>query len=687
MGSFSNLFGKFKLLDFMSKEIRLNIDGANTVNTYVGSFFGVVYLFGVLGIAILSLQEYIKNDNPTTYSETFLTSTAPTMNFFKQNFVPYFIGYSGADNAYVSSSQLLDFMSIQVYLAKEDITLNSDQSINTDIITTSSFNVAPCNTLTPNQLSAYGYINKSSSDYNKLMNFGLCIQTNSSFQISGLASDNSHQFLNIQFSPCTSGASCVGLSKLEQLSIFFINPVAVLNATKKLDPLIFVPYSELVYSIVPTIQQNQIFNMKANKIIDFTDTDTFVAAWIVRKAYFDVRERLTTFKVRDHNPATPVIGCSTANIYPGGDGTCAPYYSFVFKPTGTLETVRRKYITFFDTVGTVGGIKEILFAVLVAMYAWYSEKASNEHICRRVFPFIDQYQEEVKKSAQANPTTPTSEVQVSGGSFCRKKKGPKPMMAYALESVKNRMDLVNIIRELNNLKALTLIILSKRQANLVPWLEFSMSYAASQKEASQEIFPYKSLMQEIDAVKEELTKDKSAQNNDGWEFTSPAKNKIEELVQPPFDQLILSYLEKLPCSSKIAHNDSGQFLKNNSGTGILHPAGDNHSKAELLTPSPMPDKLRLKALEANKPGAKDSLDKEPKPTGITPLDYAPRSLDEHGVSREMRPVQAPAPSILLQHEANLPPQVPNEKEQVELQNLQAKEQQLRDIIRSRNNQN
>ena len=628
MGSFSNLFGKFKLLDFMSKEIRLNIDGANTVHSYSGSIFTLVYLFVLCGVLTFAGRNYFKNDNPTTYSETYVGTDSPRMNMHEQQFVPWIYAndpYTG----FIPPNNLSNYIYLEVtlfYQGKFPLpngTLNSTTK-------TIYFDTAPCSNLTADEFQAYNYINHSNPLYSRMMKYGLCIRSNSSLQIFGLISSSETQYLQYSIKPCVQAegaTNCMDQDHIEAMYFYLVTPSSNMDLANKTNPLQFLPNANNAMYLIPTMVQWQTVSMKKNLLYDYMDSD-IIPAWYQKGSFYDIREMTNSFIVRDRNMTNSSITCLPSSVGPNGDGSCAQYYVFYFRPTATVQVVRRKYITIFDTFSMIGGINDSAFTILLLIYTWYNSRTRDDYIISRIFPFLgelDKEHPEVSKTIAHSDGSAkegrcarfqTALWHFFGAITCSKKYKNKPLRDLALESIYSNLDVIHFIRELHNLKALTMLFLKPRQLKLVPWLEFSKRYMVKQDQINQETMSYKALIDEIEKMKpknlhlSEIKPLKPSLSSDvSYVPRSPltsnmkrlsirpgmsldeihdetmGENKVlEEFIQGPFDNLVCQFLQNIPGPhlQKFEGEESPLSLIHKSKNAVLPIVVNNKKRSKII---------------------------------------------------------------------------------------------------------
>ena len=478
---------KLKLLDLMAREVRLNVDGQQIVRTWFGFSFSFLYVGVIIAAAVFIFQNYARNDNPTTYTETLVGTVAPGMNLFTAANLPFI--YAFDKEKPIAADQLKNYFTINFYVLIQKTVVNANGTISTET-SFLEYSDVPCSQLTADQRKGYAYMTESEFTYTRMMQNGICVAANDTLEIVGEKSDLLVKRFYIEMYPCTQGASCANISTM--LGTYFYMVTSSPNAvpSSKDNPVIFAPKISIAHFILPNIKQITENRMQLSKIMDYTDKN-FVPQWSTRKTYLDDLDFVTAQNVRDTNYVNPKITCVSTN-----DADCEAYYREIYISTPFVETRYRKYSTILDSFGTIGGISSVLMGVLRLIYSFYEFRVLQSDLVARLFKSKQLNKFHLLHEGESREAREEKEARKSRFrrlNCCRKKtsdeKETEHRRQLALGSINSSMNIVNIVRELQCLRAVCHMIFTPQQLSIIPWLELSENYVKDQEN---------SVIQEID---------------------------------------------------------------------------------------------------------------------------------------------------------------------------------------------
>ena len=500
MGSFSNLFGKFKLLDFMSKEIRLNIDGHHYLRTWLGFGLSLIYLGAMVTTLVIVFNNYFKNDNPTTYSETYVGTDAPTMDLKQDSFLPFIYAFDSSATP-IPADSLKNYFTFSFYVFVQNTTLNPDGSVNQtfDFI---DFEVLPCSNLTQEQWKGYSYMKPNDLAYARMMSNGICIGSNRSVDIVGEKTDNIFKRLYVEVYPCTQGASCVNLTELTSMYYLLVTPISNTKPKNKYQPVEFSADISAPHWILPNIMQSSENKLQVNQVMDYTDVK-FLPQWVTRQTYIDIEDTIISQRSRSLNFTNPKITCDS--IY---DDDCLVYFRSIYLSSPKLQIRYRKYVTLLDSFGTIGGINALLMGFLGIIYTFYEFKILQNNLADRLFKTAQFQKLVLKKSPSGLKYTPVEQGSVRSylqRMNCFRKKTEQEIeqqkvRQLALGSINSNMGIESILRELQYVRALCHMMFTPEQLSIIPWLELSDAYLKQQNSMRTEVIDYEHLVNYVEVI-------------------------------------------------------------------------------------------------------------------------------------------------------------------------------------------
>ena len=504
MGSLSKRWFDLRNLDMMSKELNLHIQGSASVNTYVGVMLTVIYFFFMLAVTGYEFARYFAADGPTIFSETYLHPNTVQVNLTEQNLLPFMIAYNG--NQLILSQDIEEYVHIEVVQEKWITTVDANTGMPNLTLEEAYFPAVPCSSLTEQERSYYSYVSMEASTYRHFRVNGVCVKANDSLLISGMTTDPVAIDINYKIKPCILGALCKPYEVVQNFNFYLAFPKTILNLANYKKPKKLTSNLDVIYYLVPKTVQILTQNIGPSSIQDYEDGQTLLPRWGEKEFYFDIKD--TKFTLSERNESQ--IVCNSSQVGPNGDGSCISYVEFILQCSQQYHSIKRSYQTLFYTFGVIGGVHNAIFLSLFILYSWYNDKVKNELLIDKVYPFLKKLEKEGDSSgASSSENKPTEAKTTSNNSsaipldsplqaklskpvlvkesilktilrkLCSRKKETRKQKYHklALESIESNLDIINIIKELNNLKFLTAILLDSRQCEVFPILHFAQALA------------------------------------------------------------------------------------------------------------------------------------------------------------------------------------------------------------------
>ena len=206
--------------------------------------------------------------------------------------------------------------------------------------------------------------------------------------------------------------------------------------------------------------------LKPNEMIDYRG---FFPTWTASAKIFDIKD--TFFNVADRPTASTT--CAPADIK--DVEKCPSYLEYIIQSSGHLMVVNRKYKTLSETFGELGGVNSVVLMVFLIGYLIYNIQIRKQVLLDQVYRGLIHAAEANRRSRDKNETDGT-------GRFCCSKKTKDEQYIHELKNAASRnimqsLDVINIVREINNLKLLTTYLLSDHHILLSPVLSVKMDTA------------------------------------------------------------------------------------------------------------------------------------------------------------------------------------------------------------------
>src|SRR3990167_1668079 len=139
--------------------------------------------------------------------------------------------------------------------------------------------------------------------------------------------------------------------------------------------------------------------------------------------------------------------------------TCIPYMSFFYGSSGLKTEITRTYKTIMRTLSEIGGMNSIAFIIFYYCSLLFAYFTKRENFVKMIFPFIysKEFQDKVSEESKDDKGA------FSAALF---KENMHRIKDEAYNSIVRCLDVLNIVREMNNLKILTHIMMNKHHRNI-----------------------------------------------------------------------------------------------------------------------------------------------------------------------------------------------------------------------------
>ena len=473
----TQLVQRVKSLDFMTPPVQLNIGGKVGVQTLFGVAMTVCYSASVIVFSYVFLLSFISTESPTVTSETAQSDINPTIDLVKASMFPViYVSMSNLYNippAQVPSFFTMFYTKIRLY---QQTAPNGTVTLN---VFYQQMKVIPCSTALQNETIAATYQPFNSSpffrDYAKL--FGFCVQFNETESyISGAGQQTTADITALQFYPCSlaNTSLCAPLQQLRAIGILVTLPQPSLNLSNYEDPIKFSLSADNLFFINEGATQKY---YEKFMITEIYDESRYFFQQTLRTNITSIEKVVANSKGRD---ATQ-LSCSLASF-----STCTPYLEFQFISGASKTKYYRSYRTISQLLSQIGGINNMTLIIFVYINLIYNYYAKKILLVDRVFKFFKE-----AKTVDGNPPKepePNDSFQKIGdqSSFDKPKttlinplenldkRTLKMLKEEAYEVIMKNLDVITIVREINNLKVLTHLLFKNYQQKLMPIISLNI---------------------------------------------------------------------------------------------------------------------------------------------------------------------------------------------------------------------
>ena len=417
----------FASLDQLAPEIGLNIAGASSIKTKVGAALSLAYLGAFFWLCVWILSEFFSTNNPNLSVEVSSSNNYPRIDMLADRHVPVLFFYRDL-SVNLNGKDVLRYVTVRSKFTSYIQRLDGQGQPVTEVLE-QSFDYVPCSQL-GDQAKVRRMVTSDSSYLNKLVgDFGLCIDDRGQeLFIQGTGSDAHFRANNLEIYPCSLGPDCLATSPeiLARISFVLSKPVPNLNLSNLERPVSYYSSFDDLYNLNPATGQRINLKLMASEIYD---DKGFLTRESLRVAYTENERVLSNQRYRSASQ----LSCTPEEI---GSGACVYLFSLEFVSGGTVKKTTRFYKGVVETIGDIGGCKEIVYFVFFAVYSCYHRRATREILLQKVYSLAPQ----------------------TGSKECDQ--------VFAV--IEDSLDVVTICQQLNVLKFVAKYLLGDRHRQLAP---------------------------------------------------------------------------------------------------------------------------------------------------------------------------------------------------------------------------
>lgn len=501
--------------DMLAPEITLRLAGRRGIRTCFGVAMTVGYLLSLAVFSVIIVLTYFDTSSPTVVQETAELEKNHRVNLGQSNLLP--VVYLYLDELFnikpedAPSYFTIKFskMELRTVFLPDGSTTIKNSKIDMDVI--------PCSQLKREYPELYVYYASYEDDplYKKLgLSYGLCIKPilNETL-ISGGGSETDMDMLLFQVFPCSLSdtSQCKSLALAKRIAVAWALPVASLNMSNFEVPQKPTLAVENFYYINENVKQKfQPRAMLTDILDDQQSLNNKFAGRSIRTSYFSIDRGMTTSNSRGRNPAQ--ITCSALEVK---TLACHSYLQFEFMSSARKATIIRVYKSITRTLSEIGGINSFAFLLFYYVNHLYCSYAKKRILVNKVFSFFEESDALQKNKSRATRSSRKvlQDTTKAAGSFDNSKKQAQPdgltgaeqrsslqqhresadilehldrktveaLRAEAYSMIEESLDVVSIVREINQLKVLVHLLLKDYHVKLTPLMALQIHVRRSSR--------------------------------------------------------------------------------------------------------------------------------------------------------------------------------------------------------------
>ena len=387
----------FVSLDMLAPPIELSIGGQKSYRTKFGGILTVCLLGCLTTAVVFILKHSLRNDIPISYSENTNGRDYPTYNLADSNHIPVLAFYANETETMTTDMFPKYFTADCMHVTWGGSTDAAGNYMMTRDV--KLFPVKPCKDLTPQEKRYLNYADRSSTFVTLIEDSGMCVVPDENFWISGKNSDDVFVELVFRLRPCSLSSGCVNYTQISKVNFYLGLPTTNIDLTNYENPYSQSLTADDLYYVNPTINQMLRFSMRT---VDIWDLSTLLATWMPKLTFTEIaRSFFTSTDRRSNNLHCPP---ELVNLIDDRE-ECQSYIQFNFQSSGGRTKIKRRYKSYTEIFGEIGGVKELLIMGFAFLYVWPNKQSFKKFVSKELASMSDHT---IKKpeDGDALPQTP-----------------------------------------------------------------------------------------------------------------------------------------------------------------------------------------------------------------------------------------------------------------------------------------
>lgn len=479
------LFRAVRFFDVLAPPVTLNIGGHQSLKTVGGGLVSILYLGVVLAAAYMSVMKYFDNTNPDVTKQVLIRDNARDINLHSYRMLPILtFYYQGLHN--LNLSEVSKFLTMDVYTLDYHTTIDSNNGELDNKVEYVTVETVPCKTLIDNGTfqEMYKDVQVSATFKREIEEYGLCLyHPNSSLlSVYGSYEEGRVRSLRIEGLPCSreDNSTCATADELRQIQVQNILPLANVDYSNYETPVTYKFKNMLDITIEPKQTATMSAKIKTEIIYKYSG---FLSSEQRQQRFVQPVSQesfMTGSKVKKN---TAKLHCTHEDIF--DLGTCESHFAMSIWSSNEETITVRSYRGIVETLGEIGGNKQIIDFVFILIHAILLHYALRLFYLQEIFGIGLKISRRIGKRIMNNMLQPRrstvgtntvlplktgglNNAKLEDSEFEYSPDRLKEIKKNALSLVEKTLDVVTIVKELHKVRILSQILLRKRHRVLAP---------------------------------------------------------------------------------------------------------------------------------------------------------------------------------------------------------------------------
>ncbi len=308
--------------------------------------------------------------------------------------------------------------------------------------------------------------------------FGLCVDLgDSEISVQGKVPDDLFSLTALSIMPCSKGPECLTstFQEIARVSFVLSYPTVNVNFSNYEVPVSYTSSFDDFYFINPTLGQRYQAKLLENMVYNM---NSFLFSGEKLADDYVTNERLQT-NMMYRDPAQ--LTCSEQQVQ---TEKCQDFFMFQITSGGGLTKITRTYKGVTDTIGEIGGAREVVFVVFFYLYLNYHSRASRGILVEKVYSIKKSENRTDGKTHPSDSNSATPNLNRDPNSKTRPpastmdSEGRLPasqkVINQAYDIIEESLDVVTMAKEINTVRFIASFLLEEYQKVLIPFISLNI---------------------------------------------------------------------------------------------------------------------------------------------------------------------------------------------------------------------
>ena len=454
------IFNIFSHIDCLASEVGLNIAGSSSIKTKVGGGLSLIYIGVVIWFTYITILDYFDTSRPAVVEEIFSGDDYRKFDLMEFKKMPVMVFYLDR-SVQIKSKDVYKYVTVTFRM-----TTFSRSSPNSPSVSRVSkfFEVVPCSLLWGTSKIESMVMGSSDNVKSIVREFGMCVDTkDDEVFVQGKTPDDLFALTALSVAPCSAGAECLTgtFAEISRVAFTLSVPQVNINMSNLEKPVTYTTSLDDFYFINPNLGQRYQAKLMNN---DVRDVLGILPKESLRTQYA-TNERIQS-NILYRNPSQLI--CTPTEV---SKEKCQDYFMFQIISGGGQGTKTRSFKGVIDTLGEIGGVKELLYVGFFYIYYLYHERAAKDLMVEKVYKLKKKKKTTNNKVDPINKKTHETNVHIDGEEYFE---ASDKVFSKAYDIIEDSLDVITLAKEMNCLRVIASFLMNEYHRVLIPLVSLNI---------------------------------------------------------------------------------------------------------------------------------------------------------------------------------------------------------------------